>query len=334
MVLLAFLGGACGGSLAAGFGRGADALNQAGAADDPAERAWDDAQAATPRKRPHLLMRAARETAAAQMALADDYRRQGRLRRAANAYQALVHTFHEAPEAPRAQLALAQVLQERRRHEQAFDEYQYLIERFAGRFPHEDVIAAQFQAANVTMTRRHFPGFRSPERALPMFERMIANAPYWSRADEVQFSIGLVNEEMGELETAAQAFEHVRYRYPESGLAADAARRRALCLARLADKAPRDENRARAALSALAAFLRDFPGHAATEELSGRLDRLRDRLARAYYARAEYYDRLARRPAAAVIAYKDFLRQFPNADLAAAARARLAALETATERTP
>jgi outer membrane protein assembly factor BamD (BamD/ComL family) len=41
------------------------------------------------------------------------------------------------------------------------------------------------------------------------------------------------------------------------------------------------------------------------------------------YARAQFYDKLSRRPEAALLAYEDFVKNFPSSELAAIAQQRI-----------
>lgn len=61
------------------------------------------------RKTASLFLRPARRTPAEQFRLAEELEQKGRHRAARRAYDALVHRWHAAPEAPRAQLGVARL---------------------------------------------------------------------------------------------------------------------------------------------------------------------------------------------------------------------------------
>jgi outer membrane assembly lipoprotein YfiO len=307
------------------------ALPLGAAAQDPMD--FDNAERPLrpERKQPGFLRRAAKDTPAGQLAYANGLRDAGKRGKAMRAYAALVAAWHASEEALEAQLAYARLWEEKGNYARAFREYQYLIDFFAGQFPYQDVLDRQFRIANLMMTRRYgdwgpLPGFRAPERALPLFEQILENAPGGDLAAECRFSIGLIHEQGHDLDEAARAFEQVRNRHPDSPLAPEAAFRQASCRYRLALKSPRDDARCRAALAALAAFLRDYPDSPNRAEAQQSRDSLHAHWVAMAFENAAYYDRIARKPEAAVIAYGDFVRRFPLTEQAKEAQERIAAL--------
>lgn len=290
----------------------------------------------TKRKEPGFFHRPARETASEQLAYARSLLDSGHARKAMREFDALVHQWHDTKEAVQAQRALAQTLDDRGRYEEAFDEYQYLIDNYAGSFPFQEIIDRQFRIANYVRTVKRgkwlfFGGFTTPERALPLFEQIVENAPAGAKSAAARFYIGLIHEEAGDYADAMHAYETVRNRYPDDPRAGDAAFRRAYCLYRVAGMRQRDEASCREALSALAAFLRDFPENENAKVARQYLDQLRERLIGMYYARAEFYDRIAKRPEAAIIAYSDFVAKFPLAEQAKTAKQRIESLKQEVE---
>lgn len=289
------------------------------------------------KKRPGLLHRAARNTPEEQLAYAERLREDGETRAAMKAYNGLVHSWHGSGQAATAQLAYAELLEEKEKYRRAFDEYQYLIDHYAARCPYQEVVARQFAIANHSMTQRRgkflfFRGFESPEIALPLFQQVVDNAPRWQRAVEAQFRIGEIHEMQKNREEAIAAYEQVRSRFPGTVLAEEAAYRRSSCLHALAHASPRDETTCRNALSALAGCLRDYPDNARAETARDQLAELKARLAEMYLRQAEFYDRIAKRPSSAVIAYEDYVRRFPMSEQAVAVNRRIDALKQELER--
>ncbi|OGV71641.1 MAG: hypothetical protein A2269_08870 [Lentisphaerae bacterium RIFOXYA12_FULL_60_10] len=294
-------------------------------------------KAAPDRKTPRWLRRPSCTTPADQLLYAGRLETEGRLRRARRAYDDLVREWHAAPEASEAQFKLAGVLEQSRKWQAAFDEYQYLLDQFTAGYPHEAVLERQFRIAHAVMTDRHFkllgmPGFTTPEAALPLFEKIVKNAPTSATAAEAQYLIGDIHDQRDDLEDAIDAFLHLRNRYPDSSYVAEADFRRALCLYRLFLKRPREEETCREALSNLSLFIRDYPAHPRVREAQQRLDELKESLAGMYYERAQFYERGAhRKPGAALIAYQDFIRNFPGSPLALDAARRINELKPVVE---
>jgi outer membrane protein assembly factor BamD (BamD/ComL family) len=284
------------------------------------------------KREPGWFRRAAAPTPAAEKERAEGLYRRGRLGAAARAYLSLVYTWPDAPEAVDAQFAYAQILETRRRYAKAFDEYQYLADHYAGRFDYARLLDRQFAIANHMMTARlwklgPFPGFDRSDDAIPMFETLVQNAPAWEKAPQAQMNIARIHERNGRLEEAIAAFELLLTRYAGEAPAAEAAYHTGRCRYRLAGRRPNDRMAAESARAALIDFTRTHPRHAQADEARQYLHELDERLARMAFEQARYYDRVVRRPAAAIIAYGDFLKRYPASEKAPEARERLELLQ-------
>jgi outer membrane protein assembly factor BamD (BamD/ComL family) len=284
------------------------------------------------KKVPRFIYRPRMSNPAAQLEHANALLRDGKTRKALKQFRALVHEWHESDEAVSAQTAFASLLLKKGKHERAFDEYQYLIDFFAGEFPLEMALEEQFRIANYVRTARRgrvlmLPGVIAPERSLKLFETIVSNGPNWSRSPEAQFFIGLTQEGRKEFELAIAAYENLTLRYPGNALAAASDYRRAYCMYRVSRSSPRDEQRCRLALSALIQFHDRHPDDPDSPQAGELADELKSRLSSMYFERADFYDRIAKRPRAAIIAYSDFIRKFPKSEQRQWIDGRIAALE-------
>jgi outer membrane protein assembly factor BamD (BamD/ComL family) len=289
------------------------------------------------RKRRSALRRPKKDTPEEQLHYALDLRNNGKLRKAAQQYRALVHHWHESEQATYAQLAYAEILEGRRKYAQAFKEYQYLLDFYGSNYPYEDVIERQFRIAHTLMTDRRgevlgFDGFLNPSRALPFLEQVIENAPNGKYSAVSQFYIGVIHEDAKDYVDAVSAYEMLLYRYPRSSHAANGAYRRTTALVELARRAANDEAAAEEAMAALAQFIRRFPEHEGIPQAQKSLADLRVRVSTKHYEIAEFYDHIAQRPEAALISYHYYVKRFPYTELATAAEKRIEALEA--ESTP
>lgn len=278
------------------------------------------------------------KTPAAQLKRGDAFREDGRLRKATRAYKALVVTWPGSPEAALAQYRRAKTLDERGKLDQAFDEYQALMDRFTGLFPHDEVLARQFEIAKATMKRKRgsvfgLGGFEAPERAVPMFEAVIRNGPRSAFAPEAAFLAGMAQERAGEYELAVVAYMTSLHRYPDGAYAERSALGRARVLKKLSEESPNDVAALEQAWAATVLFLNTYPRSAEAPLVEAYRDTLAQRRARAAYDKAVFYDRLAKKPDAAREAYSSFVSAFPNSEWAGVARQRLAALGPAPEKT-
>ena len=284
------------------------------------------------KKHRSLFHRPAEDTPAAQFALAVQQEAAGHLRKAKDSYDDLVHHWHDSLEAPKAQFALARIIFEQGKYEKAFKAFQYLVDHYAGRFSYNEALDYQYRIANQIMNDRwgdvlFMPGFEAPERALPLLDQLILNAPNGDKAPGVRMTVGMIHEDLKDYESAVTAYDAVEQHHAGSPEAATAAFRKAHCLYILSEKTPRDEKRCRTALSAVASFLARHKQSPDCPEAEAYLTALKGRLSQMYYNRALYYDEIARRPSSALIAYRDFLKKFPASDLAQEVFARIEVLE-------
>lgn len=277
------------------------------------------------------LLRPKMDDPAAQLAYAHDLREDGRRRGAERQYRALVRYWPSSHEAAKAQYAYAQILEERGKLGRALDEYEYLMEHYTGQFPHEEVLARLYDMGQTVREERRgqfffFPGFHAPERAIPYFEAVVANGPQWERAPEAQLKIAQIKEEIDHIEEAVFAYDRVETRYPGSPQAEEAGFGKGRTLYELSREAPNHLDGAETALHALAQFVRSYPDSEHIEEARTYMRTVYRRMARISYDKARYYDRIARRPLAAITTYERFLEEFPDTEWSDTARDRLQSL--------
>jgi len=273
-----------------------------------------------------------KESVEEQFVLSQEQENAGKLRSAKNSYNALIHEWHDTEEAVKAQSRLAHILFQQGKYKKAFKEFQYLIDHYVGQFKYNEAVDYQIKIANHVMGDRwgnvlFMPGFKAPERALPLFEQIIANAPNLAVTPAVRLKIAGLYEEMNNYENAIVVYDAVQQYHGLSVEAETALFRKAYCLYVLAEKAPRDEKRCRLALSAFASFISRYKMSPHRVDAEGYLEDLNIRLSDMYYKRALFYDEVKQRPESALIAYRDFLKKFPGSESAQAVYARIVELE-------
>jgi len=280
--------------------------------------------------------RPAKKNPTDQLAYADRLFAEGHLRKAGNAYKALAVTWPGSPEAVPAQLRYARSLDARGKSDKAFEAYQSLMEANAGGFPYDDVLQRQFDLAQEMMNRRHgrlllFGGFKAPERAVPMFEKVVKNGPRSPRAAEAQYLIGWAYEISDQLELAVVAYMTAQHRYPESEYAEKASFGRARTLYRLSEESPNDEEALEQAWAGVLLFLNSYPQSEEIEVAKAYRDTLLSRRARTAYDKAVFYDRKAKKPSAALQAYRSFIKLFPGSEWVPVAQSRIDQLAAQVE---
>lgn len=262
---------------------------------------------------------------------------QGRVRKAAKAYLALTRHWPAAPEAAEAQYRYARILDQRGKVQNAFDEYQRLFDYYPHMFPYEEVLNRQFELAVHLMNKRKgrflfLPGFQAPERAVPLFEKIVANGPEWEKTPEAQFLLGRAQELALEYEAAIIAYATVQQRYPNSRFAEEAAYRLVLCWKKLADESPNNQQLLYNAWVTAMFYLNSYPMSERAQEIRELSRVVLDRRAEIAYNIARYYDRIIKKRAAAIAAYEACVREYPQSKWAEEARRRLEELSGASEK--
>lgn len=283
-----------------------------------------------------LFYRPHENTPAKQLAYAHRLFDKGQIRKAARAYLALTKYWPESAEAAEAQYRYARIIDRRGKIQDAFDEYQRLFEKYPHTFPYEEVLARQFELAVQLMNTRKgkflfLPGFQAPERAVPLFEKILTNGPEWEKAPEAQYLLGYAQEQAFEYEAAIIAYSVVQQRYPTSSFAEQASYRLVLCWKKLADESPNNQQLLNNAWVAAMFYLNTYPMSSRAEEVREISRVILDRRAEIAYKIARYYDRAARKRAAAISAYENCIREFPESRWADEARQRLEELKKTSE---
>lgn len=272
-----------------------------------------------------------------QLAFANELFAQGRLRKAGKQYRALAVTWPGSAEAPEAQIGYAHCLDARGKREDAFDQYQVLMEKFVGRSTNYDaVLSRQFEIAVAIGEHRRMAwfglsGFAAPERSIPFLEKIIQSGPQWEHAADAQLLIGKAYEDSHQEDLAVASYLLCEERYPGTDWARQSALGRARCWYRLSEEGPNDEATLEEAYAASTIFLRRYPNSADTDKVQAFQATLLSRRGNMAYQRAVFYDRVARKPDAALHSYQSFVRSFPTSDHIAEANDRIRALDTKKE---
>jgi outer membrane protein assembly factor BamD len=299
--------------------------------EDPLPAATDEGPAIA-RKEPSFFGRPVERTPAAQWQRVERLESEKKLKAALQAANALVRTWHHSPEAARAQLAVARLNEARDNPAAAFDEYQYLIDHFSGLFPFQEVLDRQYQIANhLLKPPKSFLGLAMNTMAdvRIRFEQIVRNAPDWERAPDALLKSAACHELDDDPLAAAEAYARLQTRYPAAPAAVAAAAEEIRIRLALAWKYPQDEAMTRRAIAAIDSALHAYGGRLNRDELAAwRADLSAAAMNRAY-ARAAFYDGTRKQPRAALTAYREFLRVYPDAPQADAVRSRIRELEGA-----
>lgn len=304
------------------------------AAEDTHFQSRDRAAAPDPKEPYWLFGRPRESTPAAQFARAVRLEKGRHWSSARAAYDALVHKWGASAEAPEAQLSVARIYEREREFEEAFREYQYYLARYSSSgavpdCPYGLIVASQRGIAFAMLEKLRGGGFWAPSTELvaSMFRHVVANAPDDPDAARCVLAEGQAYETGRKWTEAVRAYEKLTSKYPLSPLVADAWYRSAHCRWTLSEKRPNDRRELENALEVLRLAVRTAPNHAEARTASERIAALVARQTRMAWQHAEFYDRVRRKPAAALAAYREFLVRFPTAAEAPDAQKRIAELE-------
>lgn len=258
----------------------------------------------------------------------------GKEKASAKQAYALRLTWPEDPNAAEAQLRYARWLDRKGKLAAAAEQYEYLLEHYPTSADFAAVLADDMRLARALFARRagkflFFPGVDMSEKAIPHFEFIVKTAPESDLAAEALLLAGRAYEAAYKYPEAIDSYLACFNRFPQSPHAEPALFAQASCYRTLADDAPNDARALDMARAASARYLKRFPDGENAGTVRAWLRSIGHRQERIAFDRAEYYDRILKRPLSARIAYEDFLARFPSGELAALARVRLAALPEA-----
>jgi tetratricopeptide (TPR) repeat protein len=290
-----------------------------------------------PKRGFHLFVRPKKKTPTDQWEHVQNLIHANKARAAANQSLALRIWWPHSQEAPWAQMLYARLQERRKKPQEAFDAYQFLLEHYTGHFEFNEVLERQMQIAKHMMDQKKgkflfLPGFAAPERAIPLFEKIVASAPEGSRTPEAYYLIGDANERIYEYDKAIEAYFTALNRFPDSEFAVKSAYSQAQCHMKVSDDAPNDGRALATARAACLLFLQRFPDSAHRVEMEANLARLHGRQVQNDYQLARYYDLILRKPAAALIEYQSFVALYPDAEQTGAARLRIEQLKQPQEK--
>ncbi|MGD9874257.1 MAG: outer membrane protein assembly factor BamD [Kiritimatiellia bacterium] len=271
----------------------------------------------------------------AQMAYAQKLMQAGKYRKASKEFRALVDTWPESEQAPFAQREYAAALHQRKRLDDSFNEYKFLLERYPGQAPYNETLDQMLALARERMEQKAatllFGGFSDPLKAIPLLETIIELAPGWDKAPEVSWLIGRAHELGGEKEEAVKAYAETQYRYSDSPFAERSAFDKSYVLYNMSQKQPKDDYLAESAWTSLTLFRQTWPNSERMEKATQYRNHLFTQRARTAYEKAVFYDKTARKPDAALLAYRRFLQQFPNSGWTTLAEMRIQELTNLLE---
>ncbi len=280
-----------------------------------------------------------KDTPELQLAYAARLERKGEIEEALEAYDDLVHEWHATPQALTAQLALARIHSARGDARKAYEEDIYLLAHFAGRFELEPVLKDVVAQADQIATSESNKTLRlhSGEALRKNYERIVHFAPRWHRTPDLLMKIAQLYVDDEEYASAITVCDRIVVDWPTYkrltdlvSLYCEACRKQATAWRNDIGRLKQMERLIKGAVT----FYPNHPKRAIFLAWQEEIYQMRHDLA---YKQTSFYDNpKAYSVQSAELAYRDFLRQYPESPKAEEIRQRIAALSLArnTGKTP
>lgn len=278
-----------------------------------------------------------KDTPAEQLIHCEQLLADGLFADAATQYGKLAKTWPDSSEASTAQLKYGYLLDLAGNERSAFDAYAKMLQLYPAQAPYDTLLTRMFEIAQMYMNRRKFAlagfkGFAAPDEAVPLFEKIIELGPEWDRAPEAQYLIGVAYDRIHFYDDAIAAYTKTVYRYPKSVYAEKSSFAKAYNYYLLNKENPVDAATADMAWASFTYYIQTYPHSDRMEEAKMYRATLYEARAKSAYKEAEYYDRIARKPAAALLSYRRFLQQYPQSTMAEKVEKRVNELREKTEK--
>ena len=272
-----------------------------------------------------------KESAAEQYAYAKELCDGGAWSKAAKAYDALVREWPTAKEAVVAQKAYADILLEHEQeYEEAFKEYQYLLDFYSLECDYHAIAEQMYKVANLmrkegkTIVFFRFANTVDVRRA---YEAVVLRSPGAAFIPEALLTVAELREEEGKYELAVTVYENLRNLYPKSEEALRSWVKEARARMEILEDAGYNRERMRDTIGFLKMGLKAHLEEGEKTEVGEMLVRLEGDLEMEAYKAAKFYDSRTRTVRSAKSAYEKYLQEYPAGAHADEVRARLEELE-------
>ena len=274
-----------------------------------------------------------RPRAREQLAVAQQYFKDGDYTRALRASYRVVALWPLSDYAPDAQYLRGRCLEARGKDEAAYSAYQELIDKYPRSNHYEDVLWRQYNIANRflggqwTKLYNVVPFFPSMDTAAGMFSGIVTNGPYSDVAPHAQLRVGAAREKQKDYETAVKEYLKAADRYHDQPtISADALFRAAQCYRKQASNAQYDQGTAQEAIETFTDFMTLFPDDKRVPFALLAIAALKTEQVHGAFEVAQFYED-SRKWNGAVVYYNQVLQLDPNSSYAEQARQRIEALK-------
>ena len=274
-----------------------------------------------------------RPRAREQLAVAQQYFKDGDYTRALRSSYRVVSLWPLSDYAPDAQYLMGRCLEAKGKDEAAYAAYQNLIDKYPRSNHYEDVLWRQYNIANRflggqwTKLYNTIPFFPSMDTAASMFSGIVTNGPYSDVAPHAQLRVGAAREKQKDYETAVKEYLKAADRYHDQPtISADALFRAAQCYRKQASNAQYDQGTAQQAIETFTDFMTLFPDDKRVPFALQAIAALKTEQVHGAFEVAQFYED-SKKWNGAVVYYNQVLQLDPNSSYAEQARQRIEALK-------
>ncbi len=249
---------------------------------------------------------------------------------ALNDYNKVVKKYPNSVYAAEALFRRGLIYEKRKEYYKSFDSFQEMLTRYPNTEKFNQVVAEQYRIASYLLEGRRaymwgwIPGFRNRERSVEYFERIVGNGPHSDYAPLSLMNAARGYRMMGSTEEAIDALDRMINTYPKSALTPDAYLKIAQTHASLNDGPYYDQASTKEAITYYEDFLILFPGDAGAATAEKGLADMKQTLAQSKIIIADYYYKYRHNYKAAKVFYNEAITTYPDSEVAAKARAKLA----------
>ncbi len=229
------------------------------------------------------------------------------------------------------------IRQKRHQYYKAFDIYQQMLARYPNSEKFNQVIGEQYRIANQLFEGKRnriwgiIPSFRNREKALEYFETIVRTAPYSDYAPLSLMNASRGYKNIGESEAAIDALDRMINTYPRNVLTPDAYLKIAQTHASLVDGPAYDQASTKQAITYYEDYMILFPGDAGMVSAEKGLAGMKKVLAQSKVTMADYYFKYRHNYKAAKVFYNEAITVYPDSEIAAQARKKLAVVDAKLE---
>ena len=274
---------------------------------------------------------AAKDSPRAQMDWAVNFFEQRNYERAVKEFLRLVRAFPKSELAPEAQYLSGISYELTGRLGEATAAYKKLVEiypfsaRFKDGIEREFLIAESFYAG---VKMKLIGPLKVPalDKAIEIYQHVVAQAPYGEYGARAQFRLGECFLRQQRFEEANRAFQKVVDDYPSSALLTQAKFNVAFCARQLSLNPSYDQSSTDEAIHWYETFIASHPESDLIPQAHESLKQLKGFKAQGLIQVAEFYEKAAK-PASAAVYYRRVVEEYPDSPQAAQAVAKLSELE-------